>query len=333
MNRARGLGAVLALLVTAVAARAQVVVINSPPPFVGGVVAASGFGVAVGGRHHHLSFSLSGYSAEYAAYGYGGFGFAPVAPYPFGRSVTIVEVYSPPPVVVLPPPFALDDDLPPGLRKKAARAAPQPLAVVINNDDIPDHGRKEAKNPPPVPFPPPKQEAVKPPPAPLPPPAPAGDPEAEYARQVALGREAFAMGAYGRAAHRFRLAVDALPASGEGHFLLAQALLVLAKYDDAFDAITQGLKRRPDWPRSGFRPVGLFGDLVADYADEMDRLDALLEWHPNDPVLVFLRGYQLWFDGRQDEARAWFRRAAQLLPDPAPAERFLQGEPTPRVVV
>jgi tetratricopeptide (TPR) repeat protein len=127
--------------------------------------------------------------------------------------------------------------------------------------------------------------------------------------------------------------VDVQPASGEGHFLLAQALLALAKYDDAFEAIREGLKRRPDWPQSGFRPVALFGDEVADYADQMDRLDSLLEWHPNDPVLVFLRGYQLWFDGRQDEARTWFVRAAQLLPDPSPAERFLQGGPPPRGVV
>src|SRR4051794_3866702 len=105
MNRARGLGAALALLVTAAAAHGQVVVLNRPPPLVGGVVAGGGFGVAVGGRHHRLSFSLSGYYTEYAGYGYGGFGYVPVAPYPFGRSVTIVEVYAPPPVVALPPPF------------------------------------------------------------------------------------------------------------------------------------------------------------------------------------------------------------------------------------
>ena len=88
-----------------------------------------------------------------------------------------------------------------------------------------------------------------------------------------------------------------------------------------------GLARAPDWPESGFRAVELYGDGVAEYAAHLLRLERTLERHPRDPVLLFLYGYQLWFDGRKDEAGEFFRRALVDTAAPAAVECFIRALP------
>jgi hypothetical protein len=44
---------------------------------------------------------------------------------------------------------------------------------------------------------------------------------------------------------------------------------------------------------------------------------------PDDANLVFLLGHQLWFDGKREEARNQFRKAAALAKGLTPAEAFL----------
>jgi tetratricopeptide (TPR) repeat protein len=180
---------------------------------------------------------------------------------------------------------------------------------------------------------PPKEEAPKPKPAErrpaeLPPaPRPEPDPKDENARQVALGQAAFAAGQYGRAAHHFREAIVVAPGEPQAHFLLAQSLFALGKYRDAAAAIHEGLGLQADWPTRAFRPLELYGDNVADYPEHLARLEEAVGRNPNDPVLLFLYGYQLWFDGRQEEAAPLFQRAARLAPDPADSLRFLRALP------
>jgi tetratricopeptide (TPR) repeat protein len=192
----------------------------------------------------------------------------------------------------------------------------------------PDRPRAPAPQPPAPPAA--KPEAPKPErrPAELPPPPqPEPNPRAEHDKQIALGKAAFANGEYGRAAHRFRLAIAVVPEDPMGQFLLAQTLLALAKYQEAFDAIQVGMRQQPNWPASRFRPLELYGDNVADYPDHLARLEQVLQQPPDDPVLLFLYAYQLWFDGRQDEAIPLFQRAAPLLADKNAVERFLQARP------
>ena len=115
---------------------------------------------------------------------------------------------------------------------------------------------------------------------------------------------------------------EALP-----HFLLAQTLLALGKYHEARDAIHAGMALRPDWPNARFQPLELYGPHVADYPDHLATLEATLHRHPNDPVLLFLYAYQLWFDGRKDEARVLFLRARPRAADRGIIDRFLRTPP------
>jgi tetratricopeptide (TPR) repeat protein len=136
-----------------------------------------------------------------------------------------------------------------------------------------------------------------------------------------------AAGEYGRAAERFRRAADAAPQEALPRLLLAQALLALAKYADAVDALYAGLALEPDWPAATFRPLELYGPNVADYPEHLRRLEDTLARHPDDSLLLFLSGYELWFDGRKDEARLLFRRALPGSARPAVIERFLGAVP------
>jgi hypothetical protein len=164
------------------------------------------------------------------------------------------------------------------------------------------------------------------PPAPLPQPAaPDPDPRVENGRLAAQGREAFQAGEYGRAAVRFRQAIEAAPREPLPHFLLAEAEFALGRFREAVAALHTGLRLWPDWPTTLWRPSNLYGADHADFAEHLRRLREALDRNPEDPVLLFLYAYQLWFDGRQAEARPLFQKAAGLVADPTFIDRFLRA--------
>jgi hypothetical protein len=334
MSSARGWLAVLMGVVLASPCWAQ--------PFIG----RGGF---VGGNlrfNRGISVSIGG------AWGYGfgcgplcGGGFYPgfYAP-PVSTSLTIISAPPPQPLVVVPPLFEglaaaprfdrLDD-----LERQQDRLPPlvdRPLPgnVVGGFQPLLPGNRQQAQLPvPPAPPPPkppdPKPPAPKPPPPGVlpPPPRPDPDPKVEHLNQLKRGQEAFAQGQYGRAADRFRVAIALDPEPPLAHFLLAQALFAVAKYDEAVAAIREGLRRQPDWPTSGFRPLRLYEGNIADYPDHLLLLEMVLGQNPDDGELLFLYGYQLWFDGRQEEAVPFFERAAPRLPDRRIVDLFLKHRP------
>jgi tetratricopeptide (TPR) repeat protein len=179
----------------------------------------------------------------------------------------------------------------------------------------------------PEPMPPPKPR-VPPPEAPPPPRpmVPDPDPKVEYDRLITLGRDSFATQEYARAARRFRQATVVVPGNPLAHFLLAQAEFAIGKFREAVAAIHAGMKLQEDWPGARFRPLDLYGVNVADYPEQLLHLEETLAGRPDDPVLVFLYAYQLWFDGRRDEAVPLFRRAAGLVADPTFIRRFLANQ-------
>jgi hypothetical protein len=249
-------------------------------------------------------------------------------PYPLTNPVTVVyysppPIYTPPPIVVVTPPRLLLDDLrpqvPPRVRP-VERMPPADLGEDVVPFRPPERDRRPLPPEPPKPQPAPQAE----PPPWIPPPE---EREDERARLLRLGREAMAGGEYGRAAERFRQASGVAPREALPPLLLAQALLALGKYRDAVDALHTGLALERDWPASVFRPLELYGANVADYSEHLRRLEETLARYPDDPVLLFLNAYALWFDGRKDEARLLFRRALPGAPDPAVIERFLGAMP------
>ncbi len=311
MKRARGGLLLLVLLGGATAARAQFVL----PSF-------GGFGISVNKHGHH------GHVSAYLSSGYGRGWYDSPFLYPIGVSrVTVVQVYSPPPppVVIAPPPIT-----PPALPQRPPEEVepPRPKAPADNAGGG-FRPVRPPEEPRPAPKPPePPKEKPREKPAELPrPPFPDTDPRAESARLTALGLEAFAEAQYGRAAQRFRQATQVNPNDARAHLLLAQAEVALGKYDEAVEAIHQGMRLDPDWATAKFRPVALYNGNVADWPEHLQRLQEALTQHPNDGVLLFLTAYQLWFDGRQDEARALFQLAAAVAADKSFSERFLLARP------
>ena len=333
-------------------ARAQWI---GPPPFGGGFF-NSGVGFNYTGRH----LRVGGFFGS-SAYGYGGFspfgyGYGYGGPFPFGvRSrVTVINTVAAPavvsPIVVnigqvninnpppngVQPPFSDEEDLPPQIdprdfviiRPRNGRPRP-PEAVPAPQPDRPPP-KPAPKEPPPRPVPQPKVDLGKGTPLPLQPP-PEANPRDEAARQVGLGRQAFAAGEYGRALERFRRAAEVRPADPLPHFLAAQALFAMGKYREAVASIAAGVKLAPDWPASRFRPRDLYGPNAEAYNNHLRELRDALAARPDDPALLFLLGYQMWFDGQRDQARLLFERAAKRARDPAPIEPFLKDEGGPVV--
>src|SRR5262249_20792721 len=121
------------------------------------------------------------------------------------------------------------------------------------------------------------------------------DPRAEARRQVAQGRIAFAAQEYGRAARRFGQATEADPQDGLAWFLLTQAQFALGKYAEAVQALHAGLRRLPDGPAE-FRPREMYGANLDDFFRQLRLLEDATRDNPEDPVLLLLRGWQLWTD-------------------------------------
>jgi hypothetical protein len=177
----------------------------------------------------------------------------------------------------------------------------------------------------PPPPPPPEPEKVKPPP-PKPPP-PSDDPQEENARLVALGLKAFTEEEYGRAAQRFRQATRADPNAPRAYFLLAQAEFALGKYRDAVNAIEEGMRRQPNWPRvEDFHPrKDLYKGNDELFDAHLKRLQDVRAKQPDEPTFLFLHAYQLWFDDNRVKALPLFRRARALAPNPVFIDAFLRA--------
>jgi hypothetical protein len=320
----------LSLVLTAAAAPGQGIIVYNPY--------LSGSSITYNTRFGRSgSLTLSAGTLGFPGY------LVPQSRYNYSSSLSIYTVS--PSVIVVPRDsfYGPNDDfgrnLPPrrdGGRRELppAEADPAPMDKPLPGRDAGDFrpldpdNRKRAEQPivpEPLqkPFVPPEDKLL-----PLPgPPQPEANPVAESARLVALGKTAFADQHYGLAAERFNQASqlklnDALP-----HFLHAQALLALGKYLDAVDAINSGMVLQPDWPLKRFQPLELYGQHVAAYPEHLRRLEDVLAKHPNDAALLFLSAYQLWFDGRKDEARVLFQRARPGVPDPSIVDRFLQAKP------
>src|SRR5262249_40252791 len=97
-------------------------------------------------------------------------------------------------------------------------------------------------------------------------------------------------------------------------------------------SIHAGLRLRPIWPTSRFRVREVYGPNAEDFTAHFQQLQEALAKRRNDPVLLFLTAYQLWFDGREDEARPLFQRALPLVAEPRFIQMFLQAQAAPIVL-
>lgn len=311
MMRARGL-ALLALVAAPVDLEAQVVRPLPPRP-----------------RSPALALSYPRANAAFTGfwtssfYGFSGYPAWPVAPFPaypfWGPSVEIV--YQPPPVYITPPvvinqpivivppsrPEALDDDrlprMAPGQRepvKERVRPAPE--------KPVPPRAAPREIVPPPAAAKPAQSLRLS-----------------RSDRLLALGQQAFAEGFHGRAERFFATATAVPPVDPLAYFYLGQARFARAEYQEAVASIEGGLRIMPEWVRARFRADELYGPHPDVFKEHLGRLEETLARHPADPHLLFLHGYQLWFSGRQDEARTQFQRAAKAGANPVILQLFLNA--------
>jgi hypothetical protein len=182
--------------------------------------------------------------------------------------------------------------------------------------------------PPAGPARPPAAAPAEAPPAPKP---QADDLQPRIDMQQALraGNDAFAEGKYQQALAQYNRAAAAAPLEPLPLFHQAQAHLALGRYAQAAVAVQRGLRLHPTWASSGFQPKALYQDRAGEYAQHLASLAAVLAKNPNDDGLLLLLGYQLWFDGRQDEAVILLKRAAALVLDPTLIDRFLKAAQAP----
>lgn len=167
----------------------------------------------------------------------------------------------------------------------------------------------------------------KPPPAQEPPiPMDDVDQRGEMYRFLRAGNRAFANGKYDEAMKAYVRAQVAAPMEAHPAFHAGQAHLALGNYHKAFSEIQRGLRWQPHWPDAEFKPRAFYGTKATTYAKHLARLAEAVERNPNDDSLLFLLGYQLWFDGKREDAEVLFRRAATLTLDRTHVDRFLQGD-------
>jgi hypothetical protein len=199
---------------------------------------------------------------------------------------------------------------------------PLPGKIVSKPSGPPVRPKEEAK-PPDEPPPPPKKAKEPPEPPPVLPP-PETDPKRESERLMNLGLVAFSTEGFGLAAQRFRQAVAADPKGARAHFLLAQAWFAVGRYREAVEAVHAGMGLHKNWPRAPFQPrVDLYSGIEPAFAEHLKRLETASKAAPKQGALKFLLAYELWFDGRRDEAVPLFRQARALSPDPTFIDQFL----------
>lgn len=155
------------------------------------------------------------------------------------------------------------------------------------------------------------------------------DMRAEMQKLVRKGNDAFATGDYKQALNLYQQAVAAAPLEPAPYFHLAQAHFALGRFIEAGVAIERGMRLHPQWPSAAFQPRAMYRDHAGDYERHLGALAEEVGRNINDESLLFLLAYQLWFDGRREEAVALFRRAAALAHDTTLIERFLKAAQQP----
>jgi tetratricopeptide (TPR) repeat protein len=147
--------------------------------------------------------------------------------------------------------------------------------------------------------------------------------QARARRLIQEGDRRFRDKQYARAYDVYRSARRAAPDLAEVHFRIAQTLTALGRYTSAVTAIERGLRVDPTWPDSDFDLSDLYGDDPLPLLSHKERLAMALRDDMDNPDLLFLLGYQLFFTGDRARARPFFERAVQLTGDPSHLLPFL----------
>jgi tetratricopeptide (TPR) repeat protein len=137
---------------------------------------------------------------------------------------------------------------------------------------------------------------------------------ARAGRFLSAGDDHFAAQRYRDANAQYRSATEAAPNLPEAFFHQGQALLAMGQYELAGKAFQRGMKISDNWPRADFNLTNLYGANQVAKAAHMEAVAAAAGDEPRDGTLLLLVGLQLYFDGEQERAMPFFRKAQTLLP-------------------
>lgn len=154
-------------------------------------------------------------------------------------------------------------------------------------------------------------------------------PSASEPPAVRLARKYIELGDYYFQAGRFREAADAYarartyaPEDATVHFVLADAAFATGDYQFAAFLISEALRLDPSLATADTDKRLFYGD-VRQFEDQLKQLDDYLAAKPNDAQAHLVRGYNLRFSGRTEDAIAAFRKVLELMPDHRAASLFL----------
>lgn len=138
---------------------------------------------------------------------------------------------------------------------------------------------------------------------------------ARAARYLSAGDEHFGAQRYRDANARYRSGTETAPDLVEAFFKQGQALLASGQFDLAGKAFKRGLRLGNKWPQAMFNLADLYGNNQVAKTAHLEAVAAAAEDAPLDGTLWLLVALELHFDGQQERALPFFRRAAELLPD------------------
>ncbi len=149
---------------------------------------------------------------------------------------------------------------------------------------------------------------------------------------VEYGDRQFKRGQYRQALDRYEKGSRQASDVADIHFRKAFALLGMAKYAEATQAVKEGLRLKPDWPESGFVLEELYPDAVSK-REIFRQLTIHLDAHPRDAEALFMLAVMQYFDGQEAAAEVKFRTVLDLLGRAEHAGAFLPPDPQAKPVV
>jgi tetratricopeptide (TPR) repeat protein len=137
---------------------------------------------------------------------------------------------------------------------------------------------------------------------------------ADPACRLALGRTLFAMGQCGPAAVQLRKALHQAAGTADDHFLLAECLLRLERYEEALPALEQALRLEPGKPEAVLEKANLLY-LMDRTAEACAYARSIQPVFPQNALLANLLGNCEYALGRWEPALDAYRQAGRLDPE------------------
>jgi hypothetical protein len=154
-------------------------------------------------------------------------------------------------------------------------------------------------------------------------------------KYVELGRLYFGSGRFAEAAEAYGKARSHAPDDAPLHFELADAVFAIGDYHYAAFLIAEAIRLDPGLAGATADKRRYYGETKL-FDAHMEALDGYLASRPYDAQAHLVRGYNLRFSDRADQARAAFQRVLEITPENRAAQAFLSApapaaaEPTMR---